>query len=131
VHEATNKFGAQERNLRYRVCAGDGRTRHKTFTLVGIFWNAFLSSFIKKQPHCRQACQQIDFPKVLSVPAHNHLSLKQRRNFKPLWHRGPDFWTRRSAVKTENLSRSTIVCNVLIAGQLGKEILSIIVTLNI
>jgi len=126
-----NKFGAQERNLRYRVCAGDGCTRHKTFMVVGIFWKAFFSSFLKKQLHCRQVCEQIYSPKVLSVPAYNTLSLKQGRNFKPLWHRWPDFWTRRFIVQTENLLRSTIGRNVLIVGQLGKGLLRSIITLNI
>jgi hypothetical protein len=74
-----NKFGAQEGNLGNRVCTSDGRARHKTFTVGGIFWKAFFPSFIQKQLHCRQTCQQIeaDSSKVLSVPAYNHLSLKQ------------------------------------------------------
>ena len=40
---------------------------------------------------------------------------------KGIGHTWPDFWTQRSTVKTDNLSRSTTVHTVLILGQLDKE----------
>jgi hypothetical protein len=48
-----------------------------------------------------------------------------------LGHRWPEFWTQLSTLETENLLRSTIVQNVLILGQLGKEMSNIIITSNI